>query len=60
VRGGKAWLKQKNKNKNVRSSKRKFAFDGRSKNVKQLRPVKQIERGRGRELAGLRKLGRML
>jgi hypothetical protein len=39
---------------------RKFAFGGRSKNVKQPRLVKQIERGRGRELAGLRKLGRML
>jgi hypothetical protein len=60
VRGGKLWFKQKNKNKNVRSSMRKFAFGGRSKNVKRLRPVKQIERGRGRELVGLRKLGRML
>jgi hypothetical protein len=58
VRGGKGWLRQKNKKKNVRSSRRKFAFAERSKNVK--RPVKQIERGRGRELAGLRKLGRML
>jgi hypothetical protein len=28
--------------------------------VKWPRPVKQIERGRGRELVGLRKLGRML
>jgi hypothetical protein len=37
-----------------------FAFAGRSKNVKQSRPVKQMERGRGRELAGLRKLGWML
>jgi hypothetical protein len=45
---------------NVRSSSRKFAFGGRSKNVKRPRPVKQIERGRGRELAGLRKLGQML
>jgi hypothetical protein len=43
--------------KNVRSSRRKFAFAGRSKNVKRPRPVKQIERGRGRRL---RKLGRML
>jgi hypothetical protein len=60
VRGGKVWFKQKNKNKNVRSSRRKFAFGGRSKNVKRPRPMKQIERGRGRELAGLRKLGRML
>jgi hypothetical protein len=60
VRGGKEWLRQKNKNKNVMSSRRKFAFGGRSKNVKRLWPVKQIERGRGRELAGLRKLGRML
>jgi hypothetical protein len=60
VRGGKGWLRQKNKNKNVRSSGRKFAFAGRSKNVKRLQPVKQIERGRGRELAGIRKLGRML
>jgi hypothetical protein len=60
VRGGKGWLRQKNKNKNVRSSRRKFAFSGRSKNVKRSRPVKQIERGRGRELAGLRKLVRML
>jgi hypothetical protein len=33
---------------------------GRSKNVKRPPLVKQIERGRGRELAGLRKLGRML
>jgi hypothetical protein len=49
-----------NKKKNVRSSRRKFAFAGRSKNVKRLRPVKQRERARGRELAGLRKLGRML
>jgi hypothetical protein len=46
--------------KNVRSSRRKFAFAGRSKNVKRPRPVKQIERERGRKLAGLRKLGRML
>jgi hypothetical protein len=53
-------VKQKNKNKNVRCSRRKFAFGGRSKNVKRSRPVKQIERGTGRELAGLRKLGRML
>jgi hypothetical protein len=60
VRGGKEWLRQKNKNKNVRNSRRKFAFGGRSKNVKRLRPVKQKERGRGRELAGLRKLGQML
>jgi hypothetical protein len=60
VRGGKGWLRQKNKNKSVRSSRRKFTFIGRSKNVKRLRPVKQIERGRGRELAGQRKLGRML
>jgi hypothetical protein len=60
VRGGKGWLRQKNKKKNVRSSRRKFAFAGRSKNVKRSRPVKQIERGRGRELAGLRKLGRVL
>jgi hypothetical protein len=43
----------------VRSS-RKFAFAGRSKNMKWSRPVKQIERGRGREVAGLRKLDRML
>jgi hypothetical protein len=48
MRGGKAWLKQKNKNKNVRSSRRKFAFGERSKNVKQPRPVKQIERKRER------------
>jgi hypothetical protein len=45
---------------NVRSSGRKFAFGERSKNVKRTRPEKQIERGRGRQLAGLRKLGRML
>jgi hypothetical protein len=43
-----------------KESRRKFAFGGRSKNVKRLRPVKQIEKGRGTELAGLRKLGRML
>jgi hypothetical protein len=60
VRGGKVWFKQKNKNKNVRSSKRKFTFGGRSKNVKRSRPVKQVKRGRGRELVGLRKLGRIL
>jgi hypothetical protein len=60
MRGGKEWLRQKNKKKNVRSGKRKFAFGGRSKNVKRSRPVKQIERERGRELAGLRMLGRML
>jgi hypothetical protein len=60
VRGGKEWLRQKNKNKNVTSSRRKFAFGGRSKNVKRPRPVEQIERGRGRELTGLRKLGQML
>jgi hypothetical protein len=53
-------LRQKNKKKNVRSSSRKFAFAGRSKNMKRPWPVKQIERGRGRELAGLSKLGRML
>jgi hypothetical protein len=45
---------------NVKSSRRKFTFGGRSKNAKRPRPVKQIERERGRELAGLRKLGRML
>jgi hypothetical protein len=55
VRGGKGWFRQKNKNKNVWSSRRKFAFGRRSKNVKRPRAVKQIERGRGRELAGLRK-----
>jgi hypothetical protein len=60
MRGDKGWLRQKNKKKNIRSSRRNFAFVGRSKNVKRPRPVKQIERGRGRELAGLRKLGRML
>jgi hypothetical protein len=60
VRGGKVWFKQKNKNENIRSRRRKFAFGGRSKNVKRSRPVKQIERGRERELSGLRKLGRML
>jgi hypothetical protein len=60
VRGGKRWLRQKNKKKNVRSSRRKFAFAGRSKNMKRTRPVKQIERGRGRELTGLRKLSRTL
>jgi hypothetical protein len=60
VRGGKVWFKQKNKNKNVRSSRKKFAFGGRSKNVKWPGPMKQIERGRGGELAGLRKLDRML
>jgi hypothetical protein len=60
MRGGKGWLRQKNKNKNIRSSRRKFAFGGRSKNVKRPRPVKHLERGRGRELAGLRKLGQML
>jgi hypothetical protein len=53
-------LRQKNKKKNVRSSIRKFTFVGRSKNVKRSRPVKQIERGRGREPVGLRKLGQML
>jgi hypothetical protein len=53
-------LRQKNKKKNVSSNRRKFAFAGRSKNTKRPWPVKQIERGRGRELAGLRKLGRML
>jgi hypothetical protein len=45
---------------NVRSSRRKFAFTGRSKNMKRSRPMKQIERGRGRELVGLRNLGWML
>jgi hypothetical protein len=53
-------VEAENKKKNVRSSRRKFAFAGRSKNMKRPRPVKQIERGRGRELVGLRKLGRML
>jgi hypothetical protein len=37
-------VQAKNKNKNVKSSRRKFAFGGRSKNVKRPRPVKQIER----------------
>jgi hypothetical protein len=60
VRGGKGWLRHKNKKKNVRSSRRKFTFAGRSKNVKRPWPVKQIERGRGREITGLRKQGRML
>jgi hypothetical protein len=53
-------LGQKNKKKNVRSSRRKFAFAGRSKNVKCPRPVKQMERGRVRELSRIRKLDRML
>jgi hypothetical protein len=53
-------VEAENKKKNVRSTRRKFAFAGRSKNVKRLRPVKQRERARGRELAELRKLGRML
>jgi hypothetical protein len=53
-------VEAENKKKNVRSSRRKFAFAGRSKNVKRLRSVKQIERGRWRELAGLRKLCQML
>jgi hypothetical protein len=44
VKGGKGWLRQKNKKKNVRSCRRKFAFAGRSKNVKRPRVVKQIER----------------
>jgi hypothetical protein len=48
------------KNKNVRSGRRKFSFGGRSKNVKRPRPMKQIGRGRERELTGLRKLGQML
>jgi hypothetical protein len=52
VRGGKRWLRQKNKKKNVRSSRRKFAFADRSKNVKQQRPVNQIERGRGESSPG--------
>jgi hypothetical protein len=43
VKGGKGWLRQKNKNKNIRNSRRKIAFGGRSKNVKRSRPVKQIE-----------------
>jgi hypothetical protein len=60
MRGDKGWLRQKNKKKNVRSRRRKFTFDGRSKNMKQLQPMKQIERGRWKELVGLRKLGRML
>jgi hypothetical protein len=60
VRGGKGWLRQKNKKKNIRSSRRKFAFAGRSKNVKRPQSVKQTERGTGRELVRLRKLGRML
>jgi hypothetical protein len=60
VRGGKGWLRQKNKKKNVRSSIRKFTFVGRSKNVKQSRTVKQIGRERGGELAELTKLGRIL
>jgi hypothetical protein len=60
VRGGKGWLRQKNKKKNVRSSRRKFAFAGRLKIMKRSRPVKQIEREEERELLGLRKLGRML
>jgi hypothetical protein len=57
------WLsmvQEEKQEQNVRSSRRKFAFGRRSKNVKRPRPVKQIERGRGRELAVLRKLGRML
>jgi hypothetical protein len=58
VRGGKGWLRQKNKKKNVRSNRRKFTFARRSKNVKRPRPVKHIERGRGRELTRLRKLDR--
>jgi hypothetical protein len=60
VRGGKGRVRRKNKKKNIRSSRSKFAFGGRSKNVKRPRPVKQIERGRGRELTGLRKPSRML
>jgi hypothetical protein len=60
MRGGKGWLRQKNKKENARSSRRKFAFAWRLNNVKRSQPVKQIERGRGRYLAELRKLGRML
>jgi hypothetical protein len=45
-------LRQKNKRKNVRRSRRKFAFADRSKNVKQQRPVKQIERRRGESSPG--------
>jgi hypothetical protein len=33
---------------NVKSSRRKFTFGGRSKNAKRPRPVKQIERERER------------
>ena len=59
VRGGSAWWRRKNRRKNAKSSRRKFAFVGRLRNVKRPRSVKQTERGRGRGLAGLRKLGRM-
>jgi hypothetical protein len=52
VRDGKGLLRHKSKKKNVRSSRRKFAFAGRSKNVKRPRPVKQIERGRGESSLG--------
>ena len=56
------WLRMveaEKQDENARSSRRKFTFVGRLRNVKRPRPVKQTERGRGRGLAGPRKLGRM-
>jgi hypothetical protein len=44
---------------NGRSDRRKFAFTKRWEIVKRPKPVKQIERGRGREIVGPRKLDQM-
>jgi hypothetical protein len=52
VRGGKEWLRQKNKNKKRKEQQEEIRIRREIKNVKRPRPVKQIERGRGRELAG--------
>ena len=59
VRGGSAWWRRKNRRKNVKSSRRKFAFVRRLRNVKRPRPVKQTKKGRGRGLVGPRKPSRM-
>jgi hypothetical protein len=47
------------KERRKRRSRRKYAIVRRWENVKRPRPVKPIERGRGRGLAGPRQLGRM-
>jgi hypothetical protein len=60
VRGGKGWLRQKNIKKNVRNSRRKIRIHREIKECEAAATREADRERRGRELAGLRKLGRML